>query len=49
MRLSAAIASEAGPSGPASNSAFRGAGNTITGPSASGTTGRDGNFWRQAG
>ena len=38
-----------GPSGPASNSAFRGAGNTITGPSASGTTGRDGNFWRQTG
>jgi prepilin-type N-terminal cleavage/methylation domain-containing protein len=38
-----------GASGPASNAAFRGTGNTITGPSASGATGRDGNFWRQAG
>ncbi|MHC4133684.1 MAG: type II secretion system protein [Planctomycetota bacterium] len=35
--------------GPAGNSAFSGAGNTITGPSATGMTGRDGNFWKQAG
>jgi len=38
-----------GGSPPASNAAFRGAGNTITGIAASGVTGRDGNFWRQAG
>jgi len=34
--------------GPPSNAAFAGGGNTITGIVASGTTGRDGNFWRQA-
>jgi prepilin-type N-terminal cleavage/methylation domain-containing protein len=34
---------------PASNSAFRGSGATITGLVATGATGRDGNFWRQAG
>ena len=35
--------------GPAENSAFSGAGTTITGPVATGMTGRDGNFWKQAG
>jgi len=35
--------------GPPSNAAFSGAGATITGPSATGMTGRDGNFWKQAG
>ncbi len=35
--------------GPLSNSAFAGAGNTITGNVATGMTGRDGNFWRQTG
>ena len=37
--------------GPASNSAFQGdaAADTITGQTATGTTGRDGNFWKQAG
>jgi prepilin-type N-terminal cleavage/methylation domain-containing protein len=35
--------------GPASNAAFGGAGNTITGSTATGMTGRDGNFWRQVG
>jgi prepilin-type N-terminal cleavage/methylation domain-containing protein len=35
--------------GPASNSAFRGTGATITGNTATGMTGRDGNFWRQVG
>jgi len=35
--------------GPGSNSAFSGAGSTITGPVATGMTGRDGNFWKQAG
>jgi prepilin-type N-terminal cleavage/methylation domain-containing protein len=34
---------------PASNAAFQGSGNTITGQVATGATGRDGNFWRQAG
>jgi prepilin-type N-terminal cleavage/methylation domain-containing protein len=38
-----------GVAGPASNAAFLGAGNTVTGLAASGATGRDGNFWRQAG
>jgi prepilin-type N-terminal cleavage/methylation domain-containing protein len=39
-----------GPSGaPASNSAFTGAGDTITGQTATTATGRDGNFWKQAG
>ncbi len=39
-----------GPSaGPASNAAFGGAGDTITGQTATGATGRDGNFWKQAG
>jgi prepilin-type N-terminal cleavage/methylation domain-containing protein len=35
--------------GPASNSAFSGAGASITGNTATGMTGRDGNFWRQTG
>jgi len=35
--------------GPGSNSAFSGAGNTITGQVATGMTGRDANFWKQAG
>ena len=35
--------------GPDSNSAFAGGGNTITGTTATGMTGRDGNFWRQIG
>jgi prepilin-type N-terminal cleavage/methylation domain-containing protein len=35
--------------GPPSNSAFAGAGNTITGNVATGMTGRDSNFWRQTG
>jgi len=35
--------------GPGSNAAFAGAGATITGPVATGMTGRDGNFWKQAG
>ena len=35
--------------GPVSNSAFSGAGATITGNTATGMTGRDGNFWRQVG
>jgi prepilin-type N-terminal cleavage/methylation domain-containing protein len=35
--------------GPASNAAFSGSGNTITGNVATGMTGRDGNFWRQTG
>jgi len=34
---------------PGGNSAFSGAGNTITGPVATGMTGRDTNFWKQAG
>jgi len=38
-----------GATGPNSNAAFSGAGNTITGSTATGTTGRDGNFWKQAG
>ena len=36
-------------SGPIAEAAFQGAGATITGPTATGTTGRDTNFWRQAG
>jgi hypothetical protein len=36
-------------SAPPGNSAFSGAGNTITGPVATGMTGRDTNFWKQAG
>jgi prepilin-type N-terminal cleavage/methylation domain-containing protein len=35
--------------GPDANSAFSGAGATITGNVATGMTGRDGNFWRQTG
>ncbi len=35
--------------GPAPESAFGGAGTSITGNTATGQTGRDGNFWRQAG
>jgi prepilin-type N-terminal cleavage/methylation domain-containing protein len=35
--------------GPPSNAAFSGAGDTITGAVATGMTGRDGNFWKQAG
>jgi len=35
--------------GPLSNAAFSGTGNTITGATATGTTGRDGNLWRQVG
>ena len=35
--------------GPASNAAFGGAGATITGSTATGMTGRDNNFWKQAG
>ena len=35
--------------GPPSNSAFGGAGATITGNTASGMTGRDGNLWKQSG
>ncbi|MHC4549505.1 MAG: type II secretion system protein [Planctomycetota bacterium] len=35
--------------GPASNAAFGGSGATITGSTATGMTGRDGNFWKQAG
>jgi len=35
--------------GPLSNAAFSGAGNTITGAVATGMTGRDTNFWKQAG
>jgi len=35
--------------GPLSNAAFAGAGNSITGNTATGMTGRDGNFWRQTG
>jgi len=38
-----------GTTGPASNSAFRGSGSSITGIVATGATGRDGNFWKQAG
>jgi prepilin-type N-terminal cleavage/methylation domain-containing protein len=38
-----------GATGPAANSAFTGAGATITGNAATGSTGRDGNFWKQAG
>lgn len=36
-------------SAPSDESAFSGAGNTITGPVATGMTGRDGNLWKQAG
>jgi prepilin-type N-terminal cleavage/methylation domain-containing protein len=36
-------------SGPSDEAAFSGTGNTITGPVATGMTGRDGNFWKQAG
>lgn len=36
-------------SGPAANAAFSGAGATITGSTATGGTGRDTNFWKQAG
>ncbi|MFQ5845334.1 MAG: hypothetical protein ACE5JG_10155 [Planctomycetota bacterium] len=40
----------AGPNaGPAASAAFTGAGTSITGNTATGGTGRDGNFWRQAG
>ncbi|MGH7820369.1 MAG: DUF2950 family protein, partial [Candidatus Binatia bacterium] len=35
--------------GPAPEAAFQGSGTTITGLVATATTGRDGNFWRQAG
>ena len=35
--------------GPAGNAAFSGTGSSITGPVATGMTGRDGNFWRQTG
>ena len=35
--------------GPSDEAAFSGAGDTITGPVATGMTGRDGNFWKQAG
>jgi hypothetical protein len=35
--------------GPSDEAAFAGTGNTITGPVATGMTGRDGNFWKQAG
>jgi len=35
--------------GPSFEAAFRGAGSTITGQVATGTSGRDGNFWKQAG
>jgi prepilin-type N-terminal cleavage/methylation domain-containing protein len=35
--------------GPGPESAFSGAGSTITGNVATGMTGRDGNFWRQVG
>jgi prepilin-type N-terminal cleavage/methylation domain-containing protein len=35
--------------GPQANSAFAGAGSSITGPVATGMTGRDGSFWRQTG
>jgi len=34
---------------PPANAAFMGAGSTITGQVATGTLGRDGNFWKQAG
>ena len=40
----------AGPNaGPDPESAFGGTGTSITGNTATGMTGRDGNFWRQAG
>ena len=35
--------------GPTANAAFGGAGATITGSTATGMTGRDNNFWKQAG
>lgn len=38
-----------GTTAPASNAAFQGSGATITGSVATGATGRDGNFWKQAG
>ena len=38
-----------GATGPASNAAFTGSGDTITGLVATGQTGRDGNLWKQAG
>jgi prepilin-type N-terminal cleavage/methylation domain-containing protein len=38
-----------GGTAPAFEAAFRGAGTTITGQVATGTSGRDGNFWKQAG
>jgi prepilin-type N-terminal cleavage/methylation domain-containing protein len=38
-----------GATGPGANSAFTGTGATITGNAATGATGRDGNFWKQAG